>query len=210
VHAVDVRLELPREKAGAPGGPERRSEHGDDCCGQEGSGDAAGAGGGDFGSGGEPAEHRHKNHGETENVEDVDAKEVGPGSATVAEEEFLDAEEEAEGEDFGAAKGRLFQDGVAGNALFAEAFGGEGHGEAGEENKERSGECPAELRPMEERGVAEVGAEPGVVAVGLEHEEAGEAAHPVDVRETVHFEREIGYQKSEKSGKRITANRKKR
>ena len=36
---------------------------------------------------------------------------------------------------------------------------------------------------MIERGVAEVGAEPGIVAVGLEHEEAGEAAEPVDVGE---------------------------
>jgi len=34
-----------------------------------------------------------------------------------------------------------------------------------------------------EGGIAEVGAEPGIVAVGLEHEEAGETAEPVDVGE---------------------------
>jgi hypothetical protein len=32
-------------------------------------------------------------------------------------------------------------------------------------------------------GVVEVGAKPGIVAVGLKHEEAGETAHPVDVGE---------------------------
>ena len=36
---------------------------------------------------------------------------------------------------------------------------------------------------MVEDGVVEIGAEPGIVTVGLEHEEAGEAAEPVDVGE---------------------------
>jgi len=36
---------------------------------------------------------------------------------------------------------------------------------------------------MVEVGVAEVGAEPRIVAVGLEHEEASKAAEPIDIGE---------------------------
>ena len=77
----------------------------------------------------------------------------------------------------------MLNDGVAGNSLFAETIGDERHRDAGEEDEEGRGESAAELRPVVERGVVEVGTEPGVVAMGLEHEEAGQAAHPVDVDE---------------------------
>src|SRR5439155_17467775 len=42
------------------------------------------------------------------------------------------------------------------------------------------------MRPNEDRRFASFGAKPGIVAMGLEHEDAGEAAHPVDVGETFH------------------------
>src|SRR5256885_139127 len=42
------------------------------------------------------------------------------------------------------------------------------------------------MRPDEDRRFACFGAEPGIVAMGLEHEDAGEAAHPVDVGQTFH------------------------
>ena len=131
VDAVDIGLEGPREEARAVGGPERRGEHGDERGGEEGADDAAGASGCDFFGRGDPAEESHENHREAEDVEDVDAEEVGPGDPFVAKSVFLKAEEKAEAEYFGAAEDGLFEDGVAGNSLFAEAFSDERHGDSG-------------------------------------------------------------------------------
>ena len=134
----------------------------------------------------EPAEDAHEDHGKPEDVEDVHAEEIGPGRPRIAEREFLDAEEEREAEDFGTAADGLLGDGVAGDSLFAEALGDESEGDAGEKNEKRRGERAAELRPGEERRTARLGAEPGVVAVRLEHHDAGETAHPIDVGKTFH------------------------
>ena len=183
VDAVDVGLDGPGEEARAVGGPERRGEHSDRGCHGERTEDATGAGGGDFFGGGEPAEQSHEGHGEAKDVEDVDAEEIGPGNPFIAESVFLEAEEEAESKDFYTAETGLFRDGIGGNSLLAEAFVDECHRDPCEEDEEWSGKSAAELRPVIEGGVAEVGSEPGIVAVGLEHEEAGEAAEPVDVGE---------------------------
>ena len=43
----------------------------------------------------------------------------------------------------------------------------------------------AELRQLDELGFARLAAEPGVVAMRLEHQQAGEPAHPVDVGESL-------------------------
>jgi len=40
------------------------------------------------------------------------------------------------------------------------------------------------LRIDEELALARLGAEPGIVTVRLKHQEAGEAAHPIDVGQT--------------------------
>jgi hypothetical protein len=56
-------------------------------------------------------------------------------------------------------------------------------GDAGKKKEQRRGKGSTQLRKHEERGFARAGGEPGVVAMGLEHEDAGETAHPVDVGE---------------------------
>ena len=183
VDTVDVGFEGPREEVQAVRGPEWRREHGDRSGDDDGASDAAGAGGGDSLGGGEPADESHEYHGETEDVEDIYAKEVGPGHPFVAEDVFLETEENAEGENFGTSEGGLFEDDVARNSLFAKTVGNERHGDASQENEERRGERAAELRPVVKGGIPQIGAKPGIVTVGLKHEETGEAAEPVDVRE---------------------------
>ena len=183
VHAIDVGLEGPREKARAPGGPERRRGQRNERGGKERGEDAAAARERRRGGGGKPAEHAHQHYGKAEDIEHVNAQEIGPRGRPTGEEKFLDAEEDAVAKNVGAAKDGLAGNGVAGDSLLAESAGDEGNGNARKKNKKRRGKSAAKLRQSEERGVALIGAEPGVVAVGLKHEEAGEAAHPVDVGE---------------------------
>src|SRR5271157_4052144 len=173
VHAIDVGLEEPGKEARAPGGPERRRGHCDERGGDEGGKDGAAPRERRRGGCSEPAEHAHQDHGEAEDVEHVNAEKIGPRGRPTGEEKFLDAEEDAVAKDFGAAEGGLAGNGVTGDSLLAESAGDEGNGNTGKKNKQRRGECAAELRQLEERGAALIGAEPGVVAVGLKHQEAG-------------------------------------
>lgn len=95
VDAIDVRLELPGKKTRTMRRPERRRNHGDEGCGSEAGGDRAIArGGGRFGRR-EKAEDAHEDHGEAENVKDVNAEQVSPGSIAESERVFLNAEEES-------------------------------------------------------------------------------------------------------------------
>ena len=50
-----------------------------------------------------------------------------------------------------------------------------------QKQEQRSGEGSAQLRVHEESALPRAGAEPGVVAVGLKHQHAGQAPHPIDV-----------------------------
>src|SRR5208337_4398804 len=169
VYTIDVGLEGPREKARAPGGPERGRGQRNERGGKERGEDAAAARERRRGGGGEPAEHSHQHYGEAEDIEHVNAEEIGPGGRPTGEEKFLDAEEDTVAKDFGAAEDGLAGNGVAGDSLLAESAGDEGNGNARKKNKKRSGKGAAELRQSEERGVALIRAEPGVVAVGLKH-----------------------------------------
>src|SRR5581483_9571093 len=186
VHAVEIGLDGPGKKTRAVGSPNRRSQHGNGAGSEERGEDGTRAGRGGVVRVDEPAEDAHEDHGKAEDVEDVHAEEIGPGRPRIAEREFLDAEEEREAEDFGTAADGLLGDGVAGDSLFAEALGDESEGDAGEKDEKRRGERAAELRPGEERRMAGLGAEPGIITVRLEHHDAGEAAHPIDIGETLH------------------------
>jgi len=92
----------------------------------------------------------------------------------------LQAEGESEGQDFCAAEEHGASDFGGGALLTDQLVGDQGEGDSGEKEEEWSREGSEELRGFEEGGVAGIASEPGVVTVGLEHEDAGEAAHPVD------------------------------
>ena len=79
----------------------------------------------------------------------------------------------AEAEDFRAAEGGLAGDGVGSNSLLTKFFCDEGEGDASEKNEEWGWEGATELRPFVKPGVAQGGTEPRVVAMSLEHEQAG-------------------------------------
>src|SRR5208337_3928599 len=51
----------------------------------------------------EAAKQRHQNHRQADDVQDVHAKQVRPWSPSPGDEIFLQAEEESEAKDFGAA-----------------------------------------------------------------------------------------------------------
>ena len=114
----------------------------------------------------------------------VDAEEIGPRRDGKSESEFLDAEQQSEAVDFGAAKDCGSRDFGASGSLLAEFFGDERERDAGEKDEKWSGKRAAELRIGVESGFAILGREPGVVAMRLEHEQARKAAHPVDVGES--------------------------
>src|ERR1700677_4057347 len=63
---------------------------------------------------------------------------------------------------------------------------------SGEKEKERRGQRPKKLGSFQKAGVAGIAAEPGIITVRLEHEDAGEAAHPVDPGETRRWGRSHG------------------
>src|SRR5579871_268324 len=148
--------------------------------------DGAVARNGDGIGGSEETEYAHEHHGKAEDVEHVDAKEIGPRRVANGEGVLLNAEEQAEAENFCAAENGLLRDSAAVSSLFAEAFGDKGEGKSREKNEERRGKSAEKLRPYEDRRFARFRAKPGVVAMRLEHEDASEAAHPIDVSETFH------------------------
>lgn len=85
----------------------------------------------------------------------------------------MQAKGESEGEDFCAAEKHGAGD-FSGSALLAdELVGDESERDSREKEKDRGGEGSEELRRFEEGGVAGIASEPGVVTVGLEHEDAG-------------------------------------
>jgi hypothetical protein len=53
--------------------------------------------------------------------------------------------------------------------------------------KERRGQRSTELRPFDEGAFARGATEPRIVAMRLEHQEAGETAHPIDIGEALLF-----------------------
>src|SRR5262249_54186980 len=126
-------------------------------------------------------------HREAEDVEDIDTKEICPGGIAEGETVFLNSKKQAEPKDFRAAKNSLFGSGAVVSFLLAQSLGNKRERNACKKNEKRGRKCAAKLRPDEHGRLARFWAEPRVVAVRLEHEDAGEAAHPVDVGETFHF-----------------------
>src|SRR5277367_1243365 len=86
----------------------------------------------------------------------------------------------------GATADGCFCDFAGCTAFFAQSFCDQREGYARKKEEERRGERATELRPDKERGVSCFRAEPRVVAVRLKHQDAGQAAHPIDVGETLH------------------------
>src|ERR1700680_830334 len=92
------------------GGPEERSGHGYKCCSEKAGEDSTVSRGCDGSRNGgsvcgaaigsEQAKDAHQHHGEAKDVQDIDAEEISPRGPAVAERVFLDAEKEAEGENF--------------------------------------------------------------------------------------------------------------
>src|SRR5450755_851688 len=117
----------------------------------------------------EAADQSHQDHRQADDVQDVDAEEVGPRGPSPGDDIFLEAEEESEGKDFGAAEGHGAGEGGGRQVLANEFVGDQGEGNSCKKKEERSGERAEELGSFEERAVAGVAAEPSVVAVGLEH-----------------------------------------
>src|SRR5438128_1861136 len=72
---------------------------------------------------------------------------------------------------------------VRSQSLLPQFVNHQGEGNSCEEEKQRSRQGAAELRPHEKLGLARVATQPRVVAVGLKHQYAGQAAHPVDINE---------------------------
>ena len=96
----------------------------------------------------------------------------------------MQAEEESEAEDFSAAADHGAGDFGGAQVLANELVGDQGEGNSGEKKKEGRGQRAEELRSFEEARVAGIATQPGVVTVRLEHQDAGQAAHPVDPGET--------------------------
>ena len=69
--------------------------------------------------------------------------------------------------------------------LLPQLVGYQGKGNSRQKEKQRRRQSPAQLRPHEERGLAGFGTQPGIVAVRLKHQHASQAAHPVNVSETM-------------------------
>jgi len=186
VDAVDVRLEGPGEELRTKRGPERRSDHSDERCSYEAGNDGVSARGGDGFAGREEAQDAHEHHGKAEDVQNIDAEEVSPGSIAERKRVFLNAKEKTEAENFRAAKNGLLSDDPAVNSLLSETLGDESKRNPRKKNEEWRWKCAAELRPAEKWRFTSFRAKPGVIAMRLEHEHASEAAHPVDIGETFH------------------------
>ncbi len=72
---------------------------------------------------------------------------------------------------------------AGGRFFLAKFFRDQGERDSREKEKQRRGEGSAQLRVHEEPALPGRRAQPGIVAVGLEHQHAGQPAHPVDVGE---------------------------
>src|SRR5450755_1320625 len=115
----------------------------------------------------EAADQSHQDHRQADDVQDVDAEEVGPRGPSPGDDIFLEAEEESKGKNFGAAEGHGAGEGGGRQVLANEFVGDQSEGDSRQKKKERSGQGAEELRSFDEGAVAGVAAEPGVVAVGL-------------------------------------------
>jgi len=151
VDAIYVGLKRPGKEPWAKGGPERRRQHGEDCGGDESREDRTDTGDGKRCTGREITEDAHEHHGNAEDVEDVDAEQVGPGRVTYCQREFLNAEEKAEADNFRAAKDGLFGDGAAVDSLLAQTVGDECEGNSSEKDEKRRGKSSEKLRPDENK-----------------------------------------------------------
>ncbi len=108
-------------------------------------------------------------------------KQVGPRRDWLAEKKLLQTKEHAQQKDFSAAQNRRARDFIGGDAFLAQFVRHQREGNAGEKQKQRRGKRPAQLRQLEKSTVARRAAQPGVVAMRLEHHQAGESSQPVDV-----------------------------
>ena len=87
---------------------------------------------------------------------------------------------QSEGKDLSAAARHRARD-LAGRLVLANEFrGDQRERNSRQKKKERRGQRAEALRPVQERGVARVAAQPCIVTVRLKHQDAGQAAHPVD------------------------------
>ena len=192
MHSVDVRLEIPRQPSRPPRRPERRRGHRNpqrDGRRQDHIRAAASR---------QPAHNAHQHDRKADRVQHVDAEQIGPGRPRPAQREFLHAKQQRQPENFGAAPDRLRGDLIRGNSLPPHFVRDQRHGNAGKKQEQRRREHPAEPRPAIKGRVARRRAQPRVVAMHLEHHQAGEAAQPVDVAETLSFQcaHQIGTQQN--------------
>ncbi len=176
VYAVDIRLERPGQPAQPQSRPHQRRGQRDckrDAHGRNRRTHSPTAS--------QPAHHAHQHHGEADGVQDVHPQQVRPRRPRESKQVLLQPEEQAQPEDFSAAKdsGARYLIGIS--AALAQFVRNQGERYPGKKKKQRRRQCAAQLRPHEEGALARGAAQPGVVAVGLEHEYAGQAAHPVDV-----------------------------
>jgi len=106
------------------------------------------------------AKQRHHDHRQTDDVENVDAEKIGPRRPAPGDEIFLQAEEQAEADDFSAAAGHATGN-LAGRGVFPNQFAGyQSEGNSGEKKEERRGQRPEALRVFKDDGVARIAAEP--------------------------------------------------
>ena len=132
-----------------------------------------------------PAHHAHQHHGDANRIQDVHAQQIAPRGPSPGDDVFLQAEQKTQSQNFRAAPDGRACDRVRRQALLAQFVGHQGKGNSRQKEKQRRRQRPTQLGPHEKCRLAGLGIQPGVVAVGLKHQDAGQAAHPVDVGETM-------------------------
>ena len=93
-------------------------------------------------------------------------------------------EQKSKSQNFRAAPDGCSRDLIRRYAFLPELVGHQGERNSCQKKKQRRGKSSAQLRPHEKRSLPRLRIQPGIVAMRLKHQDAGQAAHPVNVGET--------------------------
>src|SRR5450432_3055450 len=175
MNPVHVRLQRPRQPSWAPDRIQKRREQGDCKTSSEPGPRIASIHPWRFNFLRREKRARSNQHAHT--------KQVGPRRPAPRHHILLQAEQEPKTQDLGAAKNGLPGNMIRILSLLPQAQSDKSKRKAGQKQKRGRWYCAPELRPVDQPSLPRARREPRVVAVGLKHKDARQAAHPVDIAE---------------------------
>jgi hypothetical protein len=128
-----------------------------------------------------PAQPAHEDDRDTDCVQHVHAEKIGPRCPPPRDCVFLNPKQEAKAENFSAAEDDLFPDLGSSRSFLLHLVCDQGDRDPGEKKKQRCRKSPAQMRPHGETRIARCASEPRVVAMGLEHQDTGKPAQPINI-----------------------------